>query len=119
LGEAEPAWWLNLQAHPDATVELVDGKRNVRARAPLGNERSRLWVRWAQYDKNLDQYAALRPRETAVVIFEPSAEAAAVAKRDRLAWVYSDDEPLPWVTIDTGQLASHGRRWESKKEVQS
>src|SRR4249920_1047270 len=31
-GEAEPAWWLNLQAHPDATVELPDGPRAVRAR---------------------------------------------------------------------------------------
>ena len=23
--DPEPAWWLNLQAHPDATVELPDG----------------------------------------------------------------------------------------------
>ena len=26
-GEAEPAWWLNLQANPDTTVELTDGPR--------------------------------------------------------------------------------------------
>ena len=25
--EAEPAWWLNLQARPDTTVELMDGPR--------------------------------------------------------------------------------------------
>ena len=25
----EPAWWLNLQAHPDARVELADGPRLV------------------------------------------------------------------------------------------
>ena len=25
----EPAWWLNLQAHPDATIELADGTRPV------------------------------------------------------------------------------------------
>ena len=31
--EGEPAWWLNLQAHPDATVDLVGGPRKVRARA--------------------------------------------------------------------------------------
>src|SRR5438128_367182 len=30
--EAEPAWWLNLQAHPDATVELANGGRAVRGR---------------------------------------------------------------------------------------
>ena len=27
--EPEPAWWLNLQAHPEATVELLDGSRAV------------------------------------------------------------------------------------------
>ena len=26
-GEPEPAWWLNLQAHPETSVELVDGSR--------------------------------------------------------------------------------------------
>jgi hypothetical protein len=31
-GEGEPAWWLNLQAHPDARVELADGSRLVRGR---------------------------------------------------------------------------------------
>jgi len=71
-GEPEPAWWLNLQAHPDATVDLVDGPRTVRARAAVGDERRRLWARWAHYDKNLDRYAALRSRDTAVVIFEPT-----------------------------------------------
>src|SRR6476619_1736308 len=25
-GEPEPAWWLNLQAQPDTTVELTDGE---------------------------------------------------------------------------------------------
>ena len=76
-GEAEPAWWLNLQAHPDATVELVDGPRQVHARAAVGEERRRLWTRWAHYDKDLDRYAALRSHETAVVIFEPRAESPA------------------------------------------
>ena len=70
-GEPEPAWWLNLQAHPETTVELVDGPRTVRARAAVGVERQRLWDRWAHYDKNLDQYAARRSGETAVVILEP------------------------------------------------
>ena len=40
--DPEPAWWLNLQAQPDATVELVGGSRAVRARAAQGAERSRL-----------------------------------------------------------------------------
>ena len=70
-GAAEPAWWLNLQAHPDATAQTRDGARQVRARRAQGDERERLWSRWAEIDKNLDAYAALRPAETAVVVFEP------------------------------------------------
>src|SRR5688572_30029382 len=70
-GEAEPAWWLNLQAHPDATVDLVDGRRLVRGRAATGDERSRLWARWREIDTNLDGYAARRSSETAVVVLEP------------------------------------------------
>jgi deazaflavin-dependent oxidoreductase (nitroreductase family) len=70
-GEEEPAWWLNLQAHPRATIELGDGPRAVTAHAAQGEERARLWARWREVDKNLDAYAALRPSETAVVVLEP------------------------------------------------
>jgi deazaflavin-dependent oxidoreductase (nitroreductase family) len=70
-GAPEPAWWLNLQAHAGATVQTRDGPRQVRARRAQGAERERLWSRWAEIDKNLDAYAALRPTETAVVVLEP------------------------------------------------
>ena len=62
-GAAEPAWWLNLQAHPDATAQTRDGVREVHGRRAQGHERERLWARWAEIDKNLDAYAAWRPRE--------------------------------------------------------
>jgi deazaflavin-dependent oxidoreductase (nitroreductase family) len=70
-GEGEPAWWLNLQAHPDVLVDLVDGPRLVTGRAAAGEERERLWSCWGEIDRNLDAYAARRSTETAVVIFEP------------------------------------------------
>jgi len=69
--DGEPAWWLNLQANPNARVDLVDGPRSVTARAAVGAERSRLWAKWRELDSNLDGYAALRSSETAVVILEP------------------------------------------------
>jgi deazaflavin-dependent oxidoreductase (nitroreductase family) len=69
--DAEPAWWLNLQAHPNATVDLVESSRQVTGRAARDDERERLWARWREIDKNLDAYAARRSVETAVVIFEP------------------------------------------------
>jgi len=70
-GDAEPAWWLNLQAHPDVTADLVGGPRRVTGRAAQGDERERLWARWRQIDKNLDAYAARRSIRTAIVILEP------------------------------------------------
>jgi deazaflavin-dependent oxidoreductase (nitroreductase family) len=70
----EPAWWLNLQAHPEATVDLNEGRRTVRGRAAEGDERARLWTRWREIDTDLDGYAALRSSETAVVVLEPSPE---------------------------------------------
>jgi hypothetical protein len=46
-------------------------RREVRGRAAAAEERGRLWQRWREIDRNLDAYAARRPRETAVVVFEP------------------------------------------------
>jgi len=68
--EAEPAWWLNLQAQPDATVQLKDGSRAVRARVAEGDERARLWARWRELGDDVDGYATRRAKETAVVVLE-------------------------------------------------
>ena len=84
-GEGEPAWWLNLRAQPEATVDLPDGPRQVRAREATDAERARLWATFRDYPgwgDDIDALAARRPRETAVVVFEPSdrgAPAKAVA----------------------------------------
>jgi len=71
-GAAEPAWWLNLQAHPEASLVLPDGRVDVVGRAADSDERERLWQRWSELDHDLDGYAARRPTETAVVILTPS-----------------------------------------------
>jgi deazaflavin-dependent oxidoreductase (nitroreductase family) len=75
--EPEPAWWLNLQANPGATVELPGGRREVTARAATGDERARLWARFTELGTAAytDASAALRSRETAVVVLEPRAGA--------------------------------------------
>jgi len=70
----EPAWWLNLQAHPDATVELKTGTRVIRGRAAEGQERERLWARFSEFGDDVDGYATRRPSETAVVVLEPRTE---------------------------------------------
>jgi deazaflavin-dependent oxidoreductase (nitroreductase family) len=75
-GTSEPAWWLNLQADPVASVDLPDGRREVRARAASGSERDRLWATFSDYPgwgSDIGALAARRPSETAVVVLEPKA----------------------------------------------
>jgi deazaflavin-dependent oxidoreductase (nitroreductase family) len=70
--EGHPAWWLNLEAHPDAVVRLSDeAPRAVRARRAEGKERDGLWQRWVDVDPNLLAHAASRSTETPVVVLEP------------------------------------------------
>jgi deazaflavin-dependent oxidoreductase (nitroreductase family) len=72
-GDPEPAWWLNLQDRPEATIETVDGTRRVRARAAHGDERARIWALLARSSGfgELDAFARRRSGETAVVVLEP------------------------------------------------
>jgi len=66
--------WRNLLAQPDATVDLKDGSRPIRARVAQGAERTRLWARFdefASWGTDLDAYARRRSHETAVVVLEP------------------------------------------------
>jgi deazaflavin-dependent oxidoreductase (nitroreductase family) len=81
--DAEPAWWLNLQAQPETTVELPDGPRVVRARAASGAERERLWAGFSDYPgwgDDLDALASGRPTKRAVIVFEPCATPGAIAQ---------------------------------------
>ena len=73
-GDPPPAWWLNLQAHPDAAVDTVDGPRLVHGREADGAERERLWAAFADYSgwgDDISRYATLRSRQTPVVVLEP------------------------------------------------
>lgn len=71
---ADPAWWLNLQADPQARVDLVGGSRQVRAREAEGAERDRLWAAVGRHTGygDLEALAARRGRPTPVVVLEPA-----------------------------------------------
>jgi deazaflavin-dependent oxidoreductase (nitroreductase family) len=74
--EGHPAWWLNLEAHPDAVVRLAgQPERPMRARSATGDERDRLWQRWAEVEADLDGWASRRSTVTPVVVLEPLAPA--------------------------------------------
>lgn len=70
--EGDPAWWVNLQAHPDATIELKGQTLKVRARAAAGEERERLF---ALFPGN-KPFVHHRKTETAVVVLEPRSDAS-------------------------------------------
>ena len=74
-GEPPPAWWLNLQASPEASVELPGERRPrlVAARRAQGAEHDRLWEEFRQVEDDgtdLDALARLRSRPTPLVVFE-------------------------------------------------
>jgi F420H(2)-dependent quinone reductase len=70
--EGDPAWWVNLQARPEATIELKGRTLKVRARAAAGEERERLWKLFP----DAGPFVAHRRTETAVVVLEPVSESA-------------------------------------------
>jgi deazaflavin-dependent oxidoreductase (nitroreductase family) len=65
---SHPAWYLNLQARPIATVEVGADKFKVRARTALPEERDHL-KRVVPY---LEQQQTLTTREIPIVVFERS-----------------------------------------------
>jgi deazaflavin-dependent oxidoreductase (nitroreductase family) len=71
--EGHPAWWLNLEAHPDAVVQLAHQQaRHVHTHVATGDERERLWQRWLEIEPEIDAYARRRSIETPIIVFEPS-----------------------------------------------
>ena len=78
-GDPPPAWWLNLLARPDAEVDLPGSRRLVQAHEARSAERERLWAifRGLGDGSDLDALAALRSRETPVVVLRPRSAATA------------------------------------------
>ena len=68
--EGDPAWWLNLQARPETTIDLKGRSIRVRARAADGEERDRLW----QLFPDAMPFVAHRKTPTAIVVLSPVAD---------------------------------------------
>jgi deazaflavin-dependent oxidoreductase (nitroreductase family) len=68
-----PAWFHNLQANPDTTIQIGPERRRVRARVAAPDERERLWpMALAAYSGYRD-YQERTDREIPLVILEPRA----------------------------------------------
>ena len=66
-----PAWWLNLEAHPDAQLEDGRDRRAMRARTASPEERARLWAEVTAKAPGYLEYERRTSREIPVVILEP------------------------------------------------
>jgi deazaflavin-dependent oxidoreductase (nitroreductase family) len=71
-----PAWWLNLQARPETTIDLPAGPVAVRARASDDVEREELWPRFVDAYSSYERYAETVERAIPIVILEPIDEGA-------------------------------------------
>lgn len=74
--EGHPAWWLNLEAQPDAVARRAGSGTSPRARPPGHRRGDRLWKRGAEIDAGPDAYALRRCIETPLVVLEPRDERA-------------------------------------------
>ncbi len=69
--DSDPAWWLNLRAHPDAEVEIGARRRPVRARPATTDETARLIPRLDRANADFVTYRAKVTRPIPIVILEP------------------------------------------------
>jgi deazaflavin-dependent oxidoreductase (nitroreductase family) len=68
---AHPAWYLNLMANPEATVEIEDREVRVRAEEADSEEKSRLWQKMVEKYPAYDAYQEKTEREIPLLVLRP------------------------------------------------
>ena len=71
--DLHPAWWLNLEAHPEARVRVDGDWQPATARRATREEAESLWPRLVKLNPAYRRYRAASRREIPVVILEPDA----------------------------------------------
>ncbi len=70
--EKHPAWFLNLRANPQVTVEAQDQRFKAKAEVASPEKRSALWSRLISLSPAYANYARGTTREIPLVILHPS-----------------------------------------------
>jgi F420H(2)-dependent quinone reductase len=68
-----PAWFHNLRAHPDVTIQVGPKRRKVHARVASEEEHARLWPKVVDLYSGYADYQRRTEREIPLVILEPRA----------------------------------------------
>jgi deazaflavin-dependent oxidoreductase (nitroreductase family) len=68
--DLHPTWWLNLQANPDAAIEIRGKRTNVSATQADDADRDRLWPEFVKIYANYDKYAAGTDRAIPLIFLE-------------------------------------------------
>jgi F420H(2)-dependent quinone reductase len=68
--ERHPAWYHNLRAHPETTVQIGAERRAVRARTATPSERERLWPKVVSAYRDYARYQERTDREIPLLILE-------------------------------------------------
>jgi deazaflavin-dependent oxidoreductase (nitroreductase family) len=66
-----PAWFHNLRANPDTTVQVGSRSIDVHARVAEGEERARLWALMVGVYPGYEGYRKRTEREIPIVVLEP------------------------------------------------
>ncbi len=67
-----PAWYHNLRAHPDTTVQIGSRRLPVHARVAEPEERPRLWRKAVKTYGGYEGYQERTDREIPLVVLEPA-----------------------------------------------
>lgn len=67
-----PAWFHNLRANPDVTIQVGSSRKPVHARVATAEERTRLWPKVVKTWGGYADYQRRTDREIPLVILEPS-----------------------------------------------
>ena len=66
-----PAWFHNLMANPDTTVQIGNSRRSVHARVATAAERKKLWPLVVSVYSGYADYQKRTDREIPLVVLEP------------------------------------------------
>jgi deazaflavin-dependent oxidoreductase (nitroreductase family) len=66
----DPGWYKNLEANPEATIQVKGERIPVRAQTAEGEERTRLWRLMTEAWPPYDEYQSKTSREIPVVVLK-------------------------------------------------